>query len=576
MRFNYINEDNIQKSLIDFSNGDTFSLFKLALSSLDSPGNLLNDSNFIINMFSIVDKEEDKNFLFDLMISRNLNLIRNYIEIDDKKITKFNKFWDSQIPNDAPIIFFLLPYLNDKQFSTILKDYSISKLKDEEKTKILIEPLVLSLFKNGFHNSLSELKNEYFILSSLATYEPKKVHGFEDELSLDEAFFKYCLKNPLLLDVYSKITYSSLETKSDSWMNYHLNQEKIDIPLVISFIETIFPLVTDFGKETIIARTLSQTKNFDLLKVALNKHGTSNISSYFPEEIPLWAYSSEHKNPIIFKKLLNNGADIFDYFPISNTIFLSSILDSNTDNKDFKTLLSENKIEYKTFLQKLFEQKTDNNGTTYNNFALILTTGEAKYNSILNINYDDLEILSKKFSKQNLEKTGINKKLQLISNILEQTFFAPVYAPSTTYSSTYLKEREINFNVYLSNESFSRKSIFLIDEHLSLLSQNDNLEIDYRGKYFQIVSQLFDFYGTKKIKESTERYQLYMTMIDYCATDKTLNWNLALEKLNHQSITDEKINFYEGSMNLYNYLNKICLSHTMTENNVIEKKKIKI
>jgi len=87
MRFNYINEDNIQKSLIDFSNGDTFSLFKLALSSLDSPGNLLNDSNFIINMFSIVDKEEDKNFLFDLMISRNLNLIRNYIEIDDKKIS---------------------------------------------------------------------------------------------------------------------------------------------------------------------------------------------------------------------------------------------------------------------------------------------------------------------------------------------------------------------------------------------------------------------------------------------------------------------------------------------------------
>jgi len=164
-----------------------------------------------------------------------------------------------------------------------------------------------------------------------------------------------------------------------------------------------------------------------------------------------------------------------------------------------------------------------------------------------------------------------------MNNIIDKTFLAKHYSPNdVTYYFKSTEEKEINFNLYMSKIYNPNESIHIIDEHLSLLEQVDFNKYDYRMKYFEIVSKMFNFYATPKININSDIYKTYVKIIDYVGTDRSLDWESVKTYLEQEKFIVNQDSFSEGGLALYKYLYKVALSNVLKQSNKIENKKLKI
>lgn len=570
MGFTYLQNKDINASLQDFADGNIFTLFKLALSNMDDPREIL-DNQFILKIISNINNI-NKNSFIDLLIEKYIDFNAIYEEQDSVRINHYDIFWQKKKSNKSPFFLHLLPYLNDEQFSKILNKGTIHKI-DEVYGKIS-EDLIINLFDRGFNKSIIGLKEQYFLISNLNLYDKKIFIEGENEKSLEEFLFEKVLKNPDLLKSFTKLSYYSFDSICERWLENVLSKEKIDNNLVKSFLDKNMEELTDEGKETIIAYMLYKTENLNLLFYALNKINIKSIKDYSPKKIPIWLKSGEHKNKLIYKKLLKNGINMFDYYEPTNKIFISCIAEGTQQN-DVKKIIEDQNLDLRQFYQELIEEKIDINNNKFTNFSVLLTARAYYLKEILNISIEDLGYISNKYKNEKYNKMNDSKKLSIINELIEKTFLASTYCPKKMLYGKYIKEAEINFNLFAMNEYNPKRGIYLIDEHLNLL-EKVKTEKDYRPLYFKFLKKLFSYYGSKYINEKTEIYNTYNKIIDYVATDSTLDWKQLTENMNTEEQKKIQIECSDGSLNLINYINKVCLSYEILQKKKIEPKKFKI
>lgn len=358
-----------------------------------------------------------------------------------------------------------------------------------------------------------------------------------------------------------------------------LDKDRRDNIVIQKFFDTVFDQLSDSGKERIISKTLYKNSDLDFTMLALEKIGVNSFSEYKPKHVPIWLDAADHKNKAIYRRLLRSGVSVFDYYKGSTKTFLSVILDglpSNNAKNYLPNILAEQKIDYKTFIKELLDNKIDEEGKPYTNFSLLISSMNSTVIEHLNLQLEDLANYSKKLNPQKYETLKLKEKFELLNDVMDRTFLADTYVPVESFSKKHIEKKAINFNLYIHNQYYSRNPVTLVDEHLKLIEQVDPETHDYRGKYFKIVSQIFDQYGTNGLEDSMQLYKTYMKMIDYVATDKSLDWSSLADYLSSEKVNKDKSNFYEGALNLYNYLQKVCLSHTLTQAAIPEKKKYKI
>lgn len=581
MSIDFINSNDLKNSLQDFSKGNFFSLLKLVIKNSYDAYDIIQDKNLILNLLSLKPLHQNQSEIVDLMIDNRVDIGEKFNPQDETLLKKTNKFWGFDFNRkDLPYFLYLIPYLNDECNSKLIKQANFSSVENKGE---IAEKLVIHFFENGLSESLLALKSEYFLISSLERYESKyKINTNEQEklVNLEEMLFLKFLDNPNMLIPYSEIFYNSIDHCADKWMSHKLDPENKNIKQIIKFIDLNFNKLSEEGKERIVAETLYKTENLQLTKEALKHLNISKIKDYKPSHIPIWINSGSHKDKGVYKTLLKSGIEIFDYYPYGNKLFISSICE-DIYRKDVMSHIEKQGIDRKDLVKLLFSQN-HTPGIVTNNFSLLLIMGDANFNDILNISLEELSFLNKNFRKDVYERKTTLQKLELLNEYISKTFLAPVYDGEQIYYRTSIIKKEINFNLWVGNEfNLSRdqnQTPYLINEHLSLLEKlepqySENI-YGFKQEYFKCIKTMFDNYSIQGIKEKTDFYNLYMKIIDYVSTDKTLPWEDVLENLNKNS--SKKESFEEGSKLIFNYLHKISLNNTFLTTNKVEKAKFKI
>ncbi len=580
MSIDYIHSNDLKNSLNDFSKGDFFSLFKLVLKHSYDTYDIVNDKDLILNLLSLKSLNHSQLEIVDLLLDNRVDISSTFTPKDDSFLFKTIKYWDLENKQNIPYFLYLIPYLNDDSVSKLLKQANFSSVENK---KDLAEKLVIHFFNNGYTESLMGLKSEYFLISALERYENNytiNVNNQEKKVNLEELLFSKFLDNPKLLTAYAEIFYNSMEHCADKWISHKLDEEPKNIKQISKFIDVNFDKLNDEGKERIIAETLYKTDNTQLTKEALKKINISRIKDYKPNHIPIWINSGSHQDKTIYKTLLKSGVNLFDYYPFGNKLFISSVSE-DIYRKDVMANLEKQGIDRKEFINLLFSPN-HTPGITTNNFSLLVAMGESTFNDIVNLSIEDLSLINKQFKKENYDKKSVTDKLELLNEVIQKTFLAPTYDGEQIYYRTSIIKKEVNFNLWIDSEyNLSRNNNsepHLIKEHLSLLEQINpsdyGSKYDFRKDYFKCIRTMFDYYSVQNIGEKTEFYNLYMKMIDYVSTDKTLPWNDILDNLNKNS--SKKESFEEGSRLIFNYLHKISLNNTFTSEIKPERTKLKI
>jgi hypothetical protein len=575
----YTSDDDISNALKSYSQGDTFSLFKLALESIYNSRQLLDDANFIINMLKNVSNNNDKNSFIDFILDKHIYLDQLYTETNPEELQKFNDFWKNNISQPAPLLFSIIPYLNDEQLAKILKDGIFNDLAYLDNNKNLAESFMIKLFEiNNYKSLISAQENQNYFLGRASFYDSKIYPGEIEEKYLNDIISKFLEDEPKLLLAYAKLQPYDFINKSEKWLTNQLDKERRNHILLHDFFENVFEHLPQDGKELIIAKTLYRTNNLDYTMMALNKIGITDIVDYKPKDYPIWLYAADHQNQSIYRKLLRSGVSIFDNYPASSKTFFTVILDGPCYKEKLSDILEEQKIEPKDFIKELLQKKADEKGVEYSNYSLVSASQDIRTLKMINLKFSDLALYKKKFAQDKFDLLPVKEKLSLLNDVMDRTLLAPTYMYNNhnKYSQEYLAKKVINFNVFTNN--LSNHEVFgeLIEKHLDLLEQVDYSVYDYRPKYFEIVKQMFESYDAGYLSTGVNLYTVFNKIIDYTATDKNLNWKELSEILSKEHVVNKKPNFAEGSLDIYNYLQKICFSHELTTSNISEKKKLKI
>jgi hypothetical protein len=578
MSIDYINSKDLKDSLNDFGQGNFFSLLKLVIKNSYDAYDIVHDQELILNLLSLKPLHQNQSDIVDLLIDNRVDVSHIFKPKDPNTISKTKKYWGIETDQELPYFLYLIPHLNDESVSKLLKQANFTLTENK---KEIAEKLVIHFFNNGYSDSILALKSEYFLVSALERYENKHtilVRNEEKKVNLEELLFSTFLDNPNLLVPYAETFYNSVDHCADKWISHKLDEENKNIKQISKFIELNFNKLSEEGKERIIASTLYKTENLQLTKEALSKLNITKLKDYKPTEVPLWINSGSHKDKTIYKKLLNSGIKLFDYYSWGNKLFLSSISE-DVPRKDIMSNLENQGIDRKELVHLFFEQnKTP--GITTHNFSLLVAMLDSSFNDIVNISLEDLSLINKNFKKETYDKKSPTQKLELIDYYIKKTFLAPTYDGEQIYYRTSIIKKEINFNLWIDSEynlNRNQTSVpHLIKEHLSILEQIDpsHSAYDFRKDYFKCIKQMFNYYSVQTIKEKTDFYNLYMQMIDYVSTDKSLPWNEVIENLNQNSTKKESLE--EGSKILYNYLHKISLTNTFNNTSKTEKSKLKI
>ncbi len=579
MSYIYIKEENIQEGLKNFADGKHFPIIKQLLSDSDID-NLLNNQTLILGILKQLEKTNETNEFIEFLLEKRYNFFQSAETLKDSiEIEAINKFWGIEFKHNHPIFLILGPHLNDESLSKIFTNYNFFNIDGEIK-KETCNPVVVTLMNKCWNQSITKLIEEYFFISHLEKYEnvyenPKDPNG--EKINLESLFFQKTITNPELIPSYTKIFYNTIEQVAEKWLFHHLDQEKQNITLIKTFFDTVFQELSEDGKENLISQTLYKTENLELFKYAAAKVGATSLKDYSPKSIPIWRYSQEHKNSFIFRKLLANGTDVFDYNSKHNKVFILSILDK-TNPREIKDYLNSQKIPFESLVPKIFEEKTDNHNNKTNNFSILLSTNDSKINPLLNLKLEDLAFKYKKFKPEKYQELSINEKLQLVSDVLNETFLKDVYANTDNYYHKSIINKKINLNLWINNDYYLSDPIYLIEEHLNLLSQcNDKTFEKYKNmtaKYFPALEHMFEYYSFQTIRKDSPIYNMYIKMIDFVSTDKSLDWNNVLTHV--QSVYDKKSSLSEGASSILSYLNQISLSYQIHNQAPKDKQKLKI
>jgi hypothetical protein len=579
----FIRDEDLKSSLIDFSEGNTFNLFKLVFNSSYESNSLIRDGKFTLNLLKNTKNTQDLTELITIIKDHRPDYSQDYFETNELNLKKFNDFWKGTVPNPCPLLFALIPHVSDSTLSQLIADTYLYGLSDNEVVKNHSQDIVKILFENSYASTVLLLreKNYLFDSTAISLYEKKKFEGYEEETSFETVLFDYSIKDPKLIIPLSKLCYIGTESFSEKWLKYHFEKEKQDNPTIQKFIDEVLPSISEEAQEHAISSMLYKTKDLDFLMASLKKIGVEDIKSYKPKTTPIWANCSSHENKSIYRKLMRNGIGLFDHYPSAHRIFFAELLNGiSTYKKTKKEILESQKIDFKFFIQELLEEKEDVKGVKFNNFSLATSTSDSYINEFLNLNISDLEEYSKFFSEDKFSKAKPERKLELLDNILLKTIFAPTYAPEgISWRKEQIEKRKINLNSMIANiNGYSpSKSIHLVDAHLNAIAEADPKKCnDYKSFYFEAVSQIFDIYGSSRIESKTDLSKMYLKMIDYIANDSSLNWEKIQENLNSEKLQKEKIDFYEGSKEIFNYLSNVCLRHTIKPTSLPQSKKIKI
>ncbi len=579
----FIRDEDIKSSLIDFSEGNTFKLFKLVFNSSYDSNSLIRDGKFTLNLLKNTKNQEDLTELITIIKDQRPDYSQDYFESNESNLKIFNKFWKGTVPNPCPLLFALIPHVSDSTLSQLIEETYLYSLSDNQVVKDYSQDIVKHLFENSYASTVFLLREKNYLFDStgIALYEKKKFEGYEEETSFETVLFDIALKDPKLIIPLAKICYIGVESFSEKWLKHHFEQEKPDNQIIQKFINEVLPKISEEAQEHAISSMLYKTKDIDFLMASLKKIGVEDIKSYKPKTIPIWANSSSHENKGIYRKLMKNGIELFDYYQNSHKVFFSELLNGiSTYKKTKKEILESQKIEFKYFIQQLLIEKEDSKGVKFNNFSLATSTSDSYINDFLNFNLSDLEEYSKFFSEEKFSKVKAERKLELLDSILIKTIFAPTYAPEgISWRKEQIEKRKINLNAMIANiNGYSlTKSIHLIDEHLNAIAEADPKKCnDYKSFYFEAVSQIFELYGSSRIESKTDLSKMYLKMIDYLANDSSLDWKKVQDTLNSEKTQKEKIDFYEGSKEIFNYLSNVCLSHSLTPKSIQQPKKIKI
>lgn len=569
----------VEMSVKEFSEGNTFSLFKIALNSLYNSRELLSDSTFVLNMFRNTSKLEDRKQFLDLLLDINISLDKTYAETNEEEIKKNNDYWKFEFPQSAPLLFYIIPYLNDEESLTkIFKNGMISFISEHPNKKILSENLIIKLFENGFNKSLDAFQDyhDWFIRSNVSFHEVKKYRDDTEEKYLADFLSPFIENNPRLFLSLEKLTYINLIDSAEKWFTNQLDKERKNNIIIQEFFDTVFIKLEPIEKERIIARTLYKTNNLDYTMLALSKIGINNLSDYKPEEHPIWIYSNDHENKTIYRKLLRNNVSLFDYNNNTNQVFLTTMLDGLPRKNNLIETLNEQKIDYKLFLKDLLETKIDKDNKEYTNYAKASASEDTFTLRSLNLTFENLSSYKKKFEKEKFNNLTDKEQLELLNDVMDRTMLSPTYINNNMYYKQHLEKREVVFNSYASTLTHYEIKDELTEKHLELLEKVEPNYCDYRAKYFKIISNIFNIYGAEYITHKSQLYQLYTKMIDYVATDKSLDWNKISHNLEKSSVIATKPRFSEAALELYNYLEKVSLSHNLALSSSTEKKKLKI
>lgn len=576
----YTNDDDVAKSLKDYSEGNTFSLFKLAIESLYNTRTLFEDSSFVLNMFKNITSDNDKESFIKFILDKNIYLDKEYTENNPQDLQKFNEYWNNNIPQPAPLLFFIIPHLSDEQLARVFEDGMLGNISYEENSKIWAESLIIKFFEINNYKSLIALKeHRSSFTNNVSFYDSKIYPGQTEEKYLSDIISELMENQPTLLLAYEKFQSYSFVDKSENWLTCQLDKERRNHILIQDFFDNVFDHLPHNGKELIAARTLYRTNNLDYTMIALNKMGITDISEYKPTDYPLWLYAADHENKSIYRKFLRSGVSIFDHYAASNKTFLNSILDGPSYKENLVEILEEQKIDQKDFIKELLLKKIDKDGVEYCNYSLVSGSQDTRTLKSIDLKFSDLALYKKKFAPEKFNSLPIKEQLNLLNDVIDRTMLAPTYmlnSGSNRYARESLEKKVINFNLFVSNLSHYDKFGEIIEKHLNLLEQVEPTISDYRPQYFKVVLQMFDRYDAGYLSASNHLYKLYSKIIDYTATDKSLDWQALSKVLSSDSIVQKKLQFAEGSLDLYNYLNKVCLSHELKTSSSPEKKKFKI
>ncbi len=144
----YYNDEKIAESLKSYSEGNTFSLFKLTLENLYNSRVILEDSKFIINMFKNISNYNDKVSFLDFIMDKNISLDSLYTETNTEDLNNFNEYWKNSIPQPAPLLFFILPYLKDEELAKIFEEGKLEDISYLINSNQLSENLIIKLSDN--------------------------------------------------------------------------------------------------------------------------------------------------------------------------------------------------------------------------------------------------------------------------------------------------------------------------------------------------------------------------------------------------------------------------------------------
>lgn len=576
----YTSDDDVVNSLKSYSEGDTFSLFKLALESLYNARGLLEDSTFVVNMFNNIRNINDKNAFINFILDKNIYLDREHTENNPEHLKVFNDYWKNSISQPAPLLFFIIPHLNDEQLVKVFEEGMLGEIPYGENSKKLADSLIIKFFEINYYKSLIALQEHRpEIPNKVSFYETKIYPGQTEEKYLNDVLNDFMENQPALLIPYGKIQPYNFIDKSEQWFTNQLDKERRNHILIQEFFDKVFDHLPQNGKELIAARSLYRTNNLDYTMLALNKMGIKDISDYKHTEYPLWLYAADHENKSIYRKFLRNGVSIFDHYSPSNKTFLTIMLDSKGYKENLFDFLEQQKIDKKDFIRELLEKKTDTNGVEYSNYSLISSSQDTRTLKSIDLKFSDLDVYKKKFTIEKFNSLPIKEKLNLLNDVIDRTMLAPTYmlnSSSNKYYRDSLEKKAINFNLFVNTLSHYDDFGELVEKHLELLEQVDPSVCDYRPKYFNVVLQMFDRYDSGYLTTTHNLYKIFSKIIDYTATDKSLDWQAVSEAISKQSVIDKKTNFEEGSFDIYNYLNKICLSYELKTTSSPDKKKLKI
>jgi hypothetical protein len=576
----YTNDDDVIKSLKDYSEGNTFSIFKLALESLYNARGLIEDSNFVINMFKNIGNNNDKDAFINFILDKNIYLNQEYTETNLEDLQKFNDYWKNGITQPAPLLFFIIPHLNDEQLEKVFSDGMLGDIPYNENSKVWAENLIIKFFESNQYKSLIALKEHRSgFINQASFYDTKIYPGQTEEKYLGDLISEFIENQPILLIAYDKFQSYSFVDKSEQWFTNQLDKERRNHILIQEFFDNVFEHLPQNGKELITARTLYRTNNLDYTMVALNKMGITDISDYKPTEYPLWLYAANHENKSIYRKLLRSGVSIFDHYPASNKTFFTIILDGPSYKENLAEILEEQKIDQKDFIRELLQKKIDDDGVEYCNYSLVSGSQDTRTLKSIDLKLSDLVFYKKKFAAEKFESLPIKEQLNLLNDVIDRTMLAPTYMlnkGSNRYARESLEKKVINFNLFAYNLSHYDKFGEIVEKHLDLLEQVEPAVCDYRQKYFKVVLQMFDRYDSGYISKANYLYKIFSKIIDYTATDKNLDWQALNKILSNDSLIEKKPNFVEGSIDIYNYLSKVCLSHELKTSSSPDKKKLKI